>query len=111
VKARAVYRKLFCHVRQNFPKERVKATNGFSNENKNHQQNPFSEAGVSSSAAVYSLDAVWYQILTGASCDWLKNSAWQSKAALRLQQYNSVIATPKSREQVRKLARAARSPV
>jgi hypothetical protein len=93
-----VYRKLFCHVRENFPKERAKARNGFSNENKNHQQNPFSEAGVSSSAAVSSVDAVWHQILTGASCDRLKNSAWQSKAALY--NCNRIIATPKGCEQI-----------
>jgi hypothetical protein len=29
-------------------------------ESKNHQQNPVSETSVSSIAAVYSLDAVWY---------------------------------------------------
>jgi hypothetical protein len=29
-------------------------------ENKNHEQNPFSETSVSSIAAVYSLDADWY---------------------------------------------------
>jgi hypothetical protein len=44
-------------------------------ENKNHQQNPFSETSVSSIAAVYSLDAVWYQMLTGASCERLRNLA------------------------------------
>jgi hypothetical protein len=44
-------------------------------ENKNHRQNPFSETSVSSIAAVYSLDAVWYQMLTGASCDRLRNLA------------------------------------
>jgi len=38
-------------------------------ENENHQQNRFSETSVSSIAAVYSLDAVWYQMLIGASCD------------------------------------------
>jgi hypothetical protein len=39
-------------------------------EKKNQQQNPFSERSVSSIAAVYPLDAVWYQMLTGASCEW-----------------------------------------
>ena len=101
--ASAVPRKLFCYARQNFPKERVKTRNAFSNdekskrqnnerkiknENKNHHQIPFSETGVSASAAVYSLDADWYQILTRASCDRLKNSAWQSGAAYQPQQCN-----------------------
>jgi hypothetical protein len=45
-------------------------------EGKNHQQNPVSETSVSSIAAVYSLDAVWYQLLTGASCDRLRNFAY-----------------------------------
>jgi hypothetical protein len=39
------------------------------NENKNHQENTFSETRVSSIAPVYSLGAVWDQILTDASCD------------------------------------------
>jgi hypothetical protein len=43
-----------------------------SDENKNHQENPFGETSVSSIAAVYSLDAVWYQMLTGASCERLR---------------------------------------
>jgi hypothetical protein len=65
-------------------KERVKARNEFSmtrsqrrpepeqikgNENKNHQENTFGETRVSTVAPVYSLGAVWDQILTGASCD------------------------------------------
>jgi hypothetical protein len=38
-------------------------------ESKNHQQNPVSETSVASIAAAYSSDAVWYQLLTGASCE------------------------------------------
>ncbi len=48
---------------------------------KNHQQNPFSETSVSSIAAVYSLDAVWYQMLTGASCDRLRNFAYSTASS------------------------------
>jgi hypothetical protein len=36
---------------------------------------------VSSIAAVYSLDAVWYQMLTGASCDRLRNFAYSTASS------------------------------
>jgi len=37
--------------------------------NNDENKNPFSETSVSSVAAVHSLDTLWYQILTGESCD------------------------------------------
>ena len=58
--------------------------NGKQDEDKNHQQNPVSETSVSSIAAVYSLDAVWYQLLTGASCDRLRCSAYPMAFATAL---------------------------
>jgi hypothetical protein len=48
-RARAVISKLFCHTRQNFPKERVKAGNDFSRcevrpkQNMSHQVHTYSE--------------------------------------------------------------------